>query len=116
MNGQEIRERAPWNTTVTADSIRHFALGISDDNPLWLDREYASRSRYGRLTAPPAFLASVLYPLLHGAPESALDNLIARLEFRWFAPLVEGDRLRGTAQQTGAEDRRKQTEPAQPDV
>ena len=68
LTGQVVHERAPWNTTVTADAIRHFCHGIGDDNPLWLDPGYASKSRYGRLAAPPTFLISVLYPILHGAP------------------------------------------------
>ncbi len=60
LTGQEGQERSLWNTAVTADAIRHFAYGISDDNPLWLDPEYAAQSRYGRLVAPPVFLTSVL--------------------------------------------------------
>ncbi len=60
LTGKEVRERTPWNSEVTADAIRHFAFGISDDNPLWLDADYAARGPYGRLVAPPAFLTSVL--------------------------------------------------------
>ncbi|MDY6950348.1 MAG: amino acid adenylation domain-containing protein [Thermodesulfobacteriota bacterium] len=100
LNGQQVRERMPWNTTVTADAIRHFAYGISDDNPLWVDREYASKSCYGRLAAPPAFLSSVLYPMLHGAPmDMPLASVIVKLEYEWFQPVLEGDSLRATARQ-----------------
>ena len=45
----------PWNTVASADSIRHFALGIGNLNPLWLDPDYAASSRFGRLIAPPTF-------------------------------------------------------------
>lgn len=65
--GKPVTERARWNTEATADAIRHFAWGISDDNPLWVDPEYAAVGPYGRLAAPPTFLFSVLYPFLHGA-------------------------------------------------
>jgi len=34
LDGQEVREREIWNHRATADAIRHFAYGISDDNPL----------------------------------------------------------------------------------
>jgi acyl dehydratase len=92
MDGKVVRERSPWNREVNADSIRHFAFGIGDDNPLWLDREYAERSRCKRLMAPPAYLCSVLYPILHGAPMQApLSSLIGGLEYRFLQPVLEGD-------------------------
>lgn len=47
-----------WNTAVTRDSIRHFAWGVGDDNPLWTDSEYAARSPYGEIVAPPCYLYS----------------------------------------------------------
>ncbi|HRV96623.1 MAG TPA: MaoC family dehydratase N-terminal domain-containing protein, partial [Anaerolineae bacterium] len=100
LTGQVISERPLWNTAATADAIRHFAYGISDDNPLWLNTDYAAESRYGSLVAPPAFLISALYPLLHGAPlDVPLTNLIGGLEFEWFQPILIGDRLNATAKQ-----------------
>ena len=44
-----------WNEVATADGIWHYARGIGDDNPLWCDGEYASKSRYGCIIAPPCF-------------------------------------------------------------
>ena len=96
LNGREIQERGPWHQQVTADAIRHMAFGISDDNPLWLDRSYAANSRYRRIVAPPAFLTSVLYPALHGQPMSVpLSSLISELEYQWFMPVLEGETLVG---------------------
>jgi acyl dehydratase len=101
LTGHEVRERTAWNTEVTADAIRHFAYGISDDNPLWLDPTHAAKSAAGRLVAPPAFLTSVLYPILHGAPMAApLSSLIGGVEYRWFRPILEGDTLRATSKQS----------------
>ena len=81
-------------------AIRHFAYGIGDDNPLWLDRQYANRSQYASLTAPPSFLASVLYPGLHGFPMAVpLSSLISELGFEWYRPLLEGETLHARAQQ-----------------
>lgn len=45
-NGQNIKEQVPWHRVATADAIRHFAFGLSDDNPLWLDPDYAAGSPY----------------------------------------------------------------------
>jgi len=96
--GQVTKERQPWNTEVTADAIRHFAYGISDDNPLWLDSDHPSKRSSHRLIAPPAFLTSVLYPMVHGAPvQVPLSSLIGSLEFSWYRSMLEGDSLRATA-------------------
>ena len=67
LNGYEIVEREHWNTFATAQEIKKFSYSISDDNPLWLDAEYARSGPYGRQVAPPSFFLSVLYPMLHGA-------------------------------------------------
>ncbi len=94
MTGSEVRERDPWNNEASADSIRHFAYGTDDGNPLWLDPAYAAKSRYKKLVAPPAFLVSVIYPILHGAPMDApLSSLIGGVEFEWFLPILVGDQL-----------------------
>ena len=102
LTGQIIQEREPWNTEVTRQAIRHFAYGISDDNPLWLDPDYANKSEYGSIIAPPTFLTSVLYPALHGYPLTIpMSNLIGELEYEWFEPILEGNSLTPTAKQTG---------------
>jgi acyl dehydratase len=100
LTGHEVREREPWNTEVTADAIRHFAYGTDDDNPLWRDPDYAARTRHGTIMAPPAFLVSVLYPILHGAPMRApLASLIGGVAYEWFERIRLGDRLRATSVQ-----------------
>ncbi|MEE9255583.1 MAG: MaoC family dehydratase N-terminal domain-containing protein [bacterium] len=98
LTGKEVRERGPWNNEASADAIRHFAYGVDDDNPLWVDPAYAANSPHKKLLAPPAFLVSVLYPILHGAPMVApLSSLIGGVEFEWFRPVVEGDKLRASS-------------------
>lgn len=93
--GKEVRERGPWNNEASLDAIRHFANGIDDDNPLWLDPDYAAGTVHKKIQAPPAFLVSVLYPILHGAPVVApLSSLIGGVSFEWFQPIYAGDTLR----------------------
>ena len=53
------REWTPWVSTATPDAIRHFAWGVGDDNPLWLDRSHAEASVWGGLVAPPCFAYAV---------------------------------------------------------
>ncbi len=50
------RTLEPWVTEINIDAIRHYAWGIGDDNPLWLDQEYAAKTRYGGIIAPPSIL------------------------------------------------------------
>jgi acyl dehydratase len=101
LTGQEVRERECWSTLASRDAIRHYAFGTSDGNPLWLDPEHAAKSKYGAIVAPPAFLTSVLYPILHGAPMMVpLSSLIGGLEYQFYAPVLEGDRLRASTKQS----------------
>ncbi len=48
----------PRNTHACEDLIRHFADALGDPNPLWRDADYARRTRYGSIVAPPYFLAT----------------------------------------------------------
>ena len=89
LNGDEIQERGRVTRHVTPEAIREFAYAIGDDNPLWLDAEYAARSPAGQLTAPPTFVSSVQYPVLHGAKiPSDLANLVNSLEVQWFGRIL----------------------------
>jgi acyl dehydratase len=110
LTAREVYERKPWNTEVTADAIRHFAYGTSDDNPLWLESAYAARGPHGRLSAPPAFLTSVLYPILHGASMPVpLASLIGGIEYRWSRAILEGDRLRPVSKQVDLYEKRSRS-------
>ena len=94
LTGKRVSEWEPWNTEATADAIRHFALGTDDDNPLWLDADYAAETPNGTIVAPPCFLTSVSYPILHGAcMKPPLSSLIGGLEIEWFALVRLGDRI-----------------------
>ncbi|MBI2909734.1 MAG: MaoC family dehydratase N-terminal domain-containing protein [Chloroflexi bacterium] len=67
--GQEFRPGEPFfNTQATRDNIRKFAQGIGDINPLYNDEEYGKGTRYGCMVAPPTFLLSVYWPIVHSLP------------------------------------------------
>ena len=48
------------------DNIRRYGDGVGDYNPLYRDDEYAKRSRYGQITAPPTFLYAVTLGVIAG--------------------------------------------------
>ncbi|MGF7161002.1 acyl dehydratase [Rhodoligotrophos appendicifer] len=54
MIGEEFRIEQ-WNYEASRDSIRHYAWGLGDDNPLWSDPAYAAKTRWGGIIAPPTF-------------------------------------------------------------
>ncbi len=67
--GKEIPRRTPnfsnylWLDPIVADrkAITRFAWACGDDNPLYTDPDYAAKSRYGCLIAPPGFPVSIIY-------------------------------------------------------
>jgi acyl dehydratase len=94
MIGREVRDAYPYVEELNADAIRHYAHGIGDRNPLWVDRDYAERSPHGRLMAPPTalFAASrVASGYVSGLP--GIHAMFAGADFRFTRAPGEGDRL-----------------------
>lgn len=92
--GETFDRPAPHVTEATADSIRHWALGIGDDNPLWLDPEYARQTRWGGIIAPGTFLYAfdrVVSGYVSGLP--GIHAMFAGTDWQWYAPIRLGDRI-----------------------
>ncbi len=49
------KKEEPWNTVISPDAISHFAFGIGDDNPLFLEPQYGLNTRWHGQIAPPTF-------------------------------------------------------------
>ena len=51
------REAQPWTAPEPVDrgAIRRLAEALMDENPLYTDEEYAKKTRYGGIIAPPTF-------------------------------------------------------------
>jgi acyl dehydratase len=95
--GKEVRRGQPYIEELNADAIRHYAFGIGDQNPLWVDRDYAESSPHGH-QAPPTILYAmdkILSGYVSGL--SGVHAMFAGTTFRWERRLVAGDRLRGVA-------------------
>jgi acyl dehydratase len=59
--GTELRTEACVNNEyATRMAILRFAEGIGDDNALWTDADYAAKTRFGGLIAPPSFVFACL--------------------------------------------------------
>ena len=82
---------------ITRELIHRFAIGSGDDNPLYLSREYAAKSRHGTLIAPPS-IASFMEKAngaSEGLPGCHTIWRLARLE--WYRPLKLGDLLQSSS-------------------
>ena len=96
--GKEVRRGRPYVEELNADAIRHFALGIGDQNPLWVDQAYAEGSVHGCLLAPPTILFAtdrILSGYVTGLP--GVHAMFAGTEFRFERAPRLGDRIRAVA-------------------
>lgn len=93
--GMKLRVE-PWNHEATLDTIRHYAWGIGDANPLWCDEAYAAKSVHGTILAPPSFLYSNFDGAI-GLGFAGVQPFYAGTEWQFHAPVRRGDRIRPEA-------------------
>ncbi|MDQ1503823.1 MAG: hypothetical protein QOD57_1550 [Actinomycetota bacterium] len=93
--GVVLKDRPqPHIEQLTPDTIRHFAWGAGDDNPLWLDKEYAAASVHGGILAAPCTLYAAdrtVSGYVNGLP--GVHALFAGTDWRWHRPLRAGDAI-----------------------
>jgi acyl dehydratase len=97
--GQGFAGRRPWRTEASRDAIYHLALAIGDLSPLYLDEEYARKTRWGTIIAPPIIVQSmdVLRAVGHsGLPEGlpGVHSIWTGSRYVWERPVKLGDRIR----------------------
>lgn len=97
MIGKPIRSDRPHITELNADAIRHYAYGIGDRNPLWVDADYAAAHDRVQQAPPSALLAmdKVFSGYVTGLP--GIHAMYAGATFEFERPLRLGDRLTGAA-------------------
>jgi acyl dehydratase len=89
---------------VEEGAIQRYAKAIGDLNPLFNEPDFASKTKYGRLLAPPGFtgwpvkagldMFKLVESLVKaGAPSRLLDGGV---EFEFFEPVGAGDLLTAT--------------------
>jgi acyl dehydratase len=80
-----------YNRDATRDTIVHFADGIGDTNILYRDEEYAGKTKYGRLVAPPAFVFSICSLMQAPSVRGEVHGWESGYEVEWFRPIYNGD-------------------------
>lgn len=74
-----------YNTMIGFDAVRHYAQGVGDDNPRWLDPDYTTR--WGRTTLP-TFLMTCGFPRSRGLP--GVHGLFSGVDLVVHKPLLQG--------------------------
>jgi acyl dehydratase len=86
-----MHRRGPLH--LTHNTIKRFALGSGDDNPLYLNREYARTSRYGMPLAPPSITGFL--ERCNGASDGlpGCHTIWREAVYEWYRPLLMDDVL-----------------------
>lgn len=96
--GVEFEGPEPYIREATGDAIRHFAHGIGDTNPLWLDPTYAAKTRWGGIIAPPCILYAmdrIVSGYVGGLP--GVHAMFAGTDWTWRRAIRQGDRIEATS-------------------
>jgi acyl dehydratase len=91
--GKEIKGPHGHITEATRDGIRHFAMGIGDENPLWLDESYAAKSPHRGLMAPPFILFAMNKTAWGARGLRGIHSMFSGAYFEWRRGIRLGDRL-----------------------
>lgn len=89
----------PMTFEVEKGAIRRLAEAIEDLNPLYIDPDYAARSKHGNIIAPPLMVTTMGAPelqeaLMNKIPVGPKKNGIVRgFEVEFFRPLKAGDKV-----------------------
>ncbi|MDA1301813.1 MAG: MaoC family dehydratase N-terminal domain-containing protein [Proteobacteria bacterium] len=98
------------------DNIRRYGDGAGDYNPLYRDPDYAAKSRFGMITAPPTFLYAVTLGVVAGetgnierrrVSTTYLPVNYAGAEIDFIRPIWVGDTI--TAREVVGETNRKES-------
>ncbi|MBI4517605.1 MAG: MaoC family dehydratase N-terminal domain-containing protein [Deltaproteobacteria bacterium] len=89
--GSTMHRRGPLR--LPRDVIRRFAIGSGDDNPLYLDLDYAGKSRYRTLIAPPSIIGFT--ERTNGATDGlpGCHTIWREAIYEWYLPLKMDDVL-----------------------
>lgn len=85
----EPMRSAEYVQTASHDSIRNWAYGCGDDNPLFTDPNYARKTRWGGVIAPGMFVGQINKPML-GDPTPPEVKALKKSLFKGIHVFVSG--------------------------
>lgn len=90
-----------WNHEASRDSIRHYSYGIGDDNPLYADPQYAAKTRWGGIIAPPTFFFAVFDAVVAPGLEE-IQWYYSGIDAEFLRPIHRNDEIKATAEYVDA--------------
>ena len=81
------------NTRITNDTIKRLVDAIGDTNPLYRDPEYAKKTRYGGIIAPPCWTFSITYGVYPEFATPDYSSLYVGDRLTWYLPASPGDKI-----------------------
>jgi len=100
--GKKLRiEHSINNEEATRIAIRKFADGIGDSNPLWSSEDYAKKTRYGDIIAPPSWIFAVFSGLQFGW--AGLGGFHNATDAEFYKPIFRNDKISPECIYTGFE-------------
>jgi acyl dehydratase len=100
----EASREAEYVRTATVDTIRNFAHGTGNDNPLFCDPDYAAQTRWGGVIAP-GMMAGIINSPMKGdkTPDEiralrkslfkGVHVFVSGSTWDWYRPIYPGDTL-----------------------
>jgi acyl dehydratase len=88
--GVKMHIGGQFNDLASRTAIRNFVNGVGDSNPLYRDPEYAKKTRYGRLIAPPSWAYSV-FPTWVSVGLPGVHGFHSGNDWTFYEPVFEGD-------------------------
>jgi acyl dehydratase len=79
-----------FNRQASRDGIRHFVEGFGDLNPLYRDEEYAKKTKYSSVIAPPSYLYTIQWATT-GQGMPGIHGWWTGGEWEWYRPIFAGD-------------------------
>ncbi|MGV3488151.1 MAG: MaoC family dehydratase N-terminal domain-containing protein [Tuberibacillus sp.] len=80
-------------TTVERGAVKKFAEAIGESHPIYTEREYGLKSKYGDNIAPPTFPRTFDYGTIDGLQLPSAGLIHGEQSFDYTRPLVVGESL-----------------------
>ena len=100
----EPMKTAEYVQTASVDSIRNWAYGCGDDNPLFTDPNYARKTRWGGVIAPGMMVGQISKPMkgdpvpdeikaLKKSLFKGIHVFVSGSDFNFYRPVRPGDSI-----------------------
>ena len=90
--GTKLRINSIFNQYASKEAIRNFVNGIGDINPLYRNEEYAGKTSYGSITAPPNWVYSI-FPTWVSLGLAGVHGFHSGSDCEFLKPIMYGDTI-----------------------